>query len=191
MTIFSASERIKRFLARGWSVVIIVILIFLLLNPDILSVSFLLEKVKDNPQFVWPLYLAMLIVRVFLMLPPTPFLFLGLALFPEYRLLTVFLVMSSALLSAAFFYFFAGKMGWYNYFLKHYPKQTEHIETALHRPKAVLLIVAWSFLPIAPTDLICYAAGMARMPFRLLIIGVIVGQFPLMLLYAYLGALFF
>ena len=68
MTIFSASERIKRFLARGWSVVIIVILIFLLLNPDILSVSFLLEKVKDNPQFVWPLYLAMLIVRVFLML---------------------------------------------------------------------------------------------------------------------------
>ncbi len=56
MTIFTASERIKRFLARGWTVVIIVVLAFLIMNPDILSVKFLMDKVIENPQFMAALY---------------------------------------------------------------------------------------------------------------------------------------
>jgi uncharacterized membrane protein YdjX (TVP38/TMEM64 family) len=103
----------------------------------------------------------------------------------------VFLVLLSTLLSAAFFYFFAGHSGLSDYFHRKYPKQAAKIENRLSKPSAIWFVILWSTIPIAPGDLLCYLAGVVRIPFRYLIIGMIVGQLPLLLAYAYLGHLLF
>ena len=191
MTIFLPKERAFRFLTRLWSLVIITAIIFLILNPRFLSPDYLKSLLEDYENFIWPIYIFMLIARVPLVFPPTPLLFLGFLLFPKLKLLVVLLVLLSTLLSATFFYFFAGNSGLGEYFHRKYPKQTSKIENMLSRPSALWFVIIWSFTPIAPIDLLCYLAGLVRIPFKYLIIGMIIGQLPILVAYAYLGQLFF
>jgi uncharacterized membrane protein YdjX (TVP38/TMEM64 family) len=190
MTIFSPKERLKKVLTWLWSFVIVFVIIFIIYHPEILSATFLQKNINHYQGMVWPIYLGLLLIRVPLLIPPTPLLFLGLLLFPESKLLTVMLVMISSLISATFFYYFAGNTGWYRFLFEKYPKQTKKAEILMNKANAVWIVVLWSFIPIAPGDLICYIAGIVRMPFRVLLIGVVMGQLPLMLLYAYMGHLF-
>jgi uncharacterized membrane protein YdjX (TVP38/TMEM64 family) len=191
MTIFLPRERSFRFLTGLWSVLIIVSIIFIALNPRFLSPDYLKSLLSGYENFLWPIYLFILIARVPLVFPPTPVLFLGILLFPNFKLLIVFLLLMSTLLSAAFFYFFAGHSGLSDYFHRKYPKQAAKIENRLSKPSAIWFVILWSTIPIAPGDLLCYLAGVVRIPFRYLIIGMIVGQLPLLLAYAYLGHLLF
>ena len=191
MTIFLPKERAFRFLTRLWTLVILAAIIFLILNPRFLSPDYLKSLLEPYQNFIWPIYIFMLIARVPLVFPPTPLLFLGFLLFPELKLLVVLLVLLSTLLSATFFYFFAGHSGLGEYFHRKYPKQTSKIENMLSRPSALWFVIIWSFTPIAPIDLLCYLAGLVRIPFKYLIIGMIIGQLPILVAYAYLGQLFF
>jgi uncharacterized membrane protein YdjX (TVP38/TMEM64 family) len=191
MTIFLPKERAFRFLTRLWSLVILLTVVFLVLNPRFLSPEYLKSLLTDYENFLWPIYIFILIARVPLVFPPTPVLFLGFLLFPSFKILVVFLLLFSTLLSAAFFYFFAGHSDLSEYFHRKYPKQTAKIKNTLSKPRAVWFVIVWSTIPIAPGDLLCYIAGVVRIPFRYLIIGMIIGQLPLLLAYAYLGQLFF
>jgi uncharacterized membrane protein YdjX (TVP38/TMEM64 family) len=191
MTIFLPKERAFRFLTRHWTLVILAAIIFLILNPRFLSPDYLKSLLEPYQNFIWPIYIFMLIARVPLVFPPTPLLFLGFLLFPELKLLVVLLILLSTLLSATFFYFFAGHSGLGEYFHRKYPKQTSKIENMLSRPSALWFVIIWSFTPIAPIDLLCYIAGLVRIPFKYLIIGMIIGQLPILFAYAYLGQLFF
>jgi uncharacterized membrane protein YdjX (TVP38/TMEM64 family) len=48
-------------------------------------------------------------------------------------------------------------------------------------------VALWAFAPVVPTDLICYAAGLVRMPYRRMIAGIIIGELPLVTGYILLG----
>lgn len=189
MTIFNPNERIIRFLVRLWTLVIIAVILLLVFKPELLSPEYLKEKLFINEDIMLPIYLGLLFIRVFLFIPQTPLLFLGFILFPDWKLVVIFPVMMSALLSAGFFYYFAGKSGWYEYFYKNYPIQTEKLERIMSTPKSVWIVILWSFLPLTPSDLISFTAGIVRMPFRILVIGTLIGQMPLMILYALIGDL--
>jgi uncharacterized membrane protein YdjX (TVP38/TMEM64 family) len=49
------------------------------------------------------------------------------------------------------------------------------------------IIIGWSFLPFAPTDLICYVCGILRVNFVKFIAGVCLGEGAICGLYIYLG----
>jgi uncharacterized membrane protein YdjX (TVP38/TMEM64 family) len=191
MTIFLPKERAFRFLTRLWTLFILVAIVFLVLNPKFLSPEYLKSILTGYGNYLWPTYIFILLARVPLVFPPTPVLFLGFLLFPNLKVLIVLLVLLSTLLSAAFFYFFAGHSGLSEYFNRNYPKQTAKIELMLSKPRAVWFVVIWSLTPIAPIDLLCVIAAVVRLPFRYLIIGMIIGQLPILFAYAYLGHLFF
>ena len=191
MPVFSPIERLKKVLAWFWTIVIVALLVFVAFNPHLLSVEYMSEQLSKYESQIWWIYLGLMLGRGLLMLPSTPFLFLGFALFPEYKLLVVFITLGSVLFSASFFYYFSHRMGWHLYFERKFPRQMEKIELRLQKPGAIFIVMFWSFVPITPTDLICYVAGVVRMPFRYVFIGVLIGQLPLMLFYAYLGSFFF
>lgn len=189
--IFNPSERIKRLLAWFWAAIIVSLLVYVAFHPQLLSVEYMQEQLSTQQFNMWVFYVALLVFRGFVMLPITPFLFLGLALFPETKWLVVVLTMMSIFISATFFYYFSVKMGFHQYFERKYPKMTAKIESRLEHPQALWIVAFWSFFPFTPTDVICYVAGMVQMRFRLLIIGVLIGQLPLNIIYAYFGSFFF
>ena len=49
------------------------------------------------------------------------------------------------------------------------------------------VIVLWSFFPLAPTDLICYLAGVLRIRIWICLAGVAIGEGAICALYIFLG----
>lgn len=191
MSTFSYAARLKKFIGWIWLSLIATMFVFLAFNPKYLSVSYLSEAIRHYEENIWLVYTAMLLFRCLLMFPPTPLLFLGYVVFPKYIFLVTGMVVISIMISATFFYFFAGSMGWHHFFRKRYPERMNKIETKLRQPKALYIVMFWSFLPVFPTDVLCYVAGIVRMPFKIFISGVFLGQLPIMYLYALLGDYFF
>ena len=48
-------------------------------------------------------------------------------------------------------------------------------------------VAGWAIFPAVPTDLICYAAGLVRMPYRRMLLGITIGELPLVTAYILLG----
>ena len=191
MTIFSYKQRVKFVLGWIWIAVILSLALYLIFNPQLLTVKYLsplLERYESN---IWVAYIGLLVFRCFVLIPPTPFLFLGLVLFPGSSWLIILLTLGSVVLSASFCYFFAKEMGWHLYFQKQYPKQMSKIEFQLNKPKSIFFVMIWAFMPVFPTDLICYVAGVVGMPFRILVTGIVIGQLPMLYIYSKIGGLLF
>ena len=191
MSTFSFAERLKKLIGWIWLSLIVLMFVFLAFNPKYLSVSYLSEMIREYEGNIWMVYSAMLLFRCLVMFPSTPLLFLGYVIFPKYIFLVTGMVIISILISATFFYFFAGSMGWLHFFRKKYPVQMNRIEMKLQQPKSIYIVMFWSILPVFPTDVLCYIAGIVKMPFKIFISGVFLGQLPVMYLYAQLGDYFF
>lgn len=126
-------------------------------------------------------------VRGALLVPSTPVILAGGVLFPD-RLLFVFLVsMAGIITSAALLYRFPGFAGYDSRLQARYPEKLEALQVHLRKPRAQWFVAAWAFFPAVPTDLICYAAGLVRMPFNRMMFGIIVGEVPLVAAYVFLG----
>ena len=127
------------------------------------------------------------VVRGALLVPSTPVILAGGLLFPD-ALLFVFLIsMAGIVTSAALLYRFPGFAGYDTYLATKYPEQLTRLQVHLRKPRAQWFVAAWAFFPAVPTDLICYAAGLVRMPFRRMMTGIVLGEVPLVAFYAFLG----
>ena len=68
-----------------------------------------------------------------------------------------------------------------------FPNKMKLWEGRLRSKNAIWIVTAWSFFPFVPTDLICYIAGIVKMPLKYLLIGVGLGELILVSCYLYLG----
>ena len=118
-------------------------------------------------------------VRGALLIPSTPFVLAGGALFPNSML--------GIVASATFLYRFPGFAGYDSLLAAKHPEQLARLQVQLVRPRATWFVALWAFFPGVPTDLICYAAGLVRMPYRRMILGIIIGELPLVTFYIFLG----
>jgi uncharacterized membrane protein YdjX (TVP38/TMEM64 family) len=55
-----------------------------------------------------------------------------------------------------------------------------------HSPTTI--VTAWSFLPIVPTDLICYVCGVMKISFSRFMAGVLIGEGAICALYIFAGS---
>jgi uncharacterized membrane protein YdjX (TVP38/TMEM64 family) len=53
--------------------------------------------------------------------------------------------------------------------------------------RATIFVAGWSFFPLVPTDVICYVAGMMKMPFYKMMLGLFIGEMVLVTAYVCLG----
>jgi uncharacterized membrane protein YdjX (TVP38/TMEM64 family) len=130
------------------------------------------------------LYLLIGSVRGFSLVPVTSLVLLGVAVFPPVPLFV--LTLAGILVSSTCVYYFAGALHLDEPLRRRYPAELDRLTRALAR-RELPVIVAWSFLPIAPTDLICYACGVLQIRLLTCLTGVAIGEGTICAIYIAAG----
>jgi len=177
--------RVKRGISLIWLGLILFLLIFFALNPVYLSAEGLAEFFRQFEGQIWWVYISIFLIRGIFLIPSTPFVLVGALLFPQQAIWVVVVSLLAVLSSATFLYYWADWIGIGAYLDKKYPKQSERVQYLLNKPYALGLVIGWSFFPLVPTDLICYIARIVGMRYKLMILGIFLGELPLILLCVY------
>lgn len=173
-----------------WILTIVGLLIFAICYPDFFEVDNLKALFYSYQGQVLFLYITVSILRGFFLIPSTPFVLLGVILFTNSPWMVFAISMIAIIVSTTALYYFSDILGFSEKLKKKFPKKMELWTTRLGSPYSTLFVLVWSFFPLVPTDLICYVAGIIKMPFKYLLIGVVVGESILVYCYVFLGAEF-
>ncbi|WP_442266811.1 TVP38/TMEM64 family protein [Tenacibaculum sp. ZS6-P6] len=170
-----------------WGVLLIYLLYRYVKNPEIFSVDYIKDFISSYKGQIMTVYILLSLIRGFFLIPSTPFVITGVLLFPDQLLLVLIISMVGIMLSATSLYYFADLLGFSEYLEKKYPKKVKKWESKLQSSKATYLVFGWSFFPLVPTDIICYVAGIIKMPFKYMFTGVFLGELILVTFYVYSG----
>jgi uncharacterized membrane protein YdjX (TVP38/TMEM64 family) len=121
------------------------------------------------------------------MLPATPFVFAGIAVFPNQPVLLLLVMLVCILTSSILIYHIARYMNFLFVVEKKYPGRISSIHARLKRSTAFLFIAGWAVLPFTPTDLLIYVAGSLKMPVWKVIFPVMVGEEIICAIYIFNG----
>jgi uncharacterized membrane protein YdjX (TVP38/TMEM64 family) len=131
------------------------------------------------------LYVFLGALRGFALIPVTNLVVLAIPLFPPMPLLGLTLV--GIAISSASIYAFAGSLKLGVYLERKHAHHLDRLQNALRR-NPTSIVTAWSFLPIVPTDLICYVCGVMKISFRRFLLGVLVGEGAICAVYIFAGS---
>lgn len=179
--------RFDRITQGVWVTICLAIGITLLLNPSILTPEKIQEIVMQYGSVALLIYVSISMFRGFFLIPSTPFVLAGVAMYPEEPILVVTISMAGILFSATLLYFFSQRLGFSSYLERKYPSAINSTKELLSGNRATIFVAGWSFFPLVPTDVICYVAGMMKMPFYKMMLGLFIGEMVLVTAYVCLG----
>ncbi len=139
----------------------------------------------SSPLWVGAVYLALGCARGFTLVPATYLLFAGMLVLspvPLYALTIVGILVSSTAV-----YYFADTMGLAGFFERNHASQVAKLRALMQR-RELPIVIAWSFLPIAPTDLVCYVCGALHVDVKKCLMGVVIGEGAICAIYVFAGA---
>lgn len=178
-------HRGKQILYSLWVLAIVYFIYQYIKDPSIINPNTIVEFISFYENETILVYTILSLVRGFFLIPSTPFVVGGGLLFPDHKLMVLIVSMVGVMSSATMLYYFSDLLGFSKYLESKSPKQILKWKTRLQKPGATYFVTAWSFFPLVPTDLICYIAGIIRMPFKFLFLGVFVGELILNIFYVY------
>jgi len=181
------SIRFDRLAQIAWFLSCLSLAVFFFLKPHLLDPEAIKQHISSYGAAAIYLYFLISVVRGFFLLPSTPLVLAGIAMYPDRPLLVIGISMLGILFSATLLYFFSEKLGFSGYLKHRHPRLIKTTQERLAGNKATLFVALWSFFPLVPTDLICYAAGVIKMPFVRMITGLFIGEIALVSLYVYMG----
>jgi uncharacterized membrane protein YdjX (TVP38/TMEM64 family) len=129
-------------------------------------------------------YLVSSCLRGFTLIPSTFLIVAGLPFFSPAALYTMTMV--GIAISASSLYGLSHLVGIDRLLERRHPDQLARIRAALSR-KQFRIVLGWSFFPLVPTDLICYACGSLRTRFRTFLLAVLIGEGLICAAYIFLG----
>jgi uncharacterized membrane protein YdjX (TVP38/TMEM64 family) len=176
-----------RVLTIAWGVLILGVLAVWIANPAIFSEPAVAAGLAKLGIWSFVGYVVVSMVRGIALVPSTPVVLAGGALFPNKLPLVLLVSMVGIILSATLLYRFPGYGGYDAWLEARHPERLAKLRVHLVKPRAQWFVALWALTPVVPTDLVCYAAGLARMPYRRMILGVMIGEFPLVIAYIFLG----
>jgi uncharacterized membrane protein YdjX (TVP38/TMEM64 family) len=188
-----ARERLRRplrfdYIAQiTWLLLCILLGGFFYFNPHLIDPETVKHGISSYGAAAVYVYIIVSMVRGFFLLPSTPLVLAGAAMYPDQPLMVISISMGGILFSATLLYFFSEKLGFANFIEYKYPQAVKSAKELLSGNKALLFVAGWSFFPLVPTDVVCYAAGVIKMPFTKMITGLFIGELLLVSLYVYLG----
>jgi len=130
------------------------------------------------------IYLLLGCLRSFTLIPATSLLALGMVFFPPVPLFALTLV--GILVSSTCVYYFAEALHIDELLRRKHASQLERVQRLLER-RGFPIIAAWSFFPLAPTDLICYLSGVVRLRITTVLGAVAIGEGAVCAIYIFLG----
>ena len=179
--------RLASVLTYLWVALVVAIVAAWVANPSLLSEDTFATALRHWGPWAFTAFVIASLVRGALLVPSTPLVLAGGALFPDALALVLLVSVAGILVSAGLLYRFPGFAGYDSRLAARYPDQLARLQVHLTMPRATWFVALWAFLPVTPTDLICYAAGLVRMPFRRMITGIVVGKVPLVTIYVLAG----
>lgn len=165
-----------------WLLVLAIILTLYIINKDWFDISFLRAFVDDHKILVIAIYLFILTLIGLTFLPSTPFAMAGLLIFPAME--AYIINMAGIITSTAIVYYFTRYLGLDKWIETKYPNKIEKTRKALSK-KELPIIIAWSFFPVVPTDLIIYVGSSLRISYLKCVTGVFIGEGLLNALYIF------
>lgn len=130
------------------------------------------------------LYLVFGCMRGFTMIPATTLIVTAIPFLPPTLLFVLTLL--GILVSSASIYWFSEALHLDELFARKHATHVRRLQSALQQYE-LPVIIGWSFLPIVPTDVICYVCGLLRVNFRKYLLGVALGEGAICALYISLG----
>lgn len=129
-------------------------------------------------------YLLFGCLRGFTLIPSTYLVLAGIPFFPP---LTLFLLtLLGILASSACIYYFSESLHLDDYLARKHPAGLAKAKRILQQNQ-LPIIIGWSFFPLAPTDLICYACGVLEVNFAKFLFGVLLGEGTICGIYIFFG----
>ncbi len=151
-------------------------------RPDLIEPANLVRVLRQSGPFVMLGYVVVSVLRPVTLIPSTALVVVGTLLFPD-RYWTVFAVsLGGVVVSATLIYYFFDFLGLAELFERRHAARLRWLETQIHR-RGVWIVAGWSVFPFVPTDAICYVAGSLRMPIWKFVLGVTLGEIPVVALY--------
>lgn len=179
-------SRYKRFLQLFWIALISFAVTSYMLRPDWFDADQFIDFRDSNLTLCMITYSVITLIRALFFIPSTVTLLIGIALFPEefWFLLAINLagIMSGSLLLYFAAIFFNSEELFNARQLKSLPK----IKSKINR-FGFTIVLAWSFFPFVPTDLICFVSGSTRMPLKKFVPAIFIGETALVCLYLITG----
>jgi uncharacterized membrane protein YdjX (TVP38/TMEM64 family) len=155
-----------------------------LFHADALGRLFL-ELSTSPPSWIYAVYLALGCLRGFTLVPATYLVVGGMLVLPPWPLYLLTVV--GVIVSSAAVYYFAEAMQLHRFFERHYAPQVTRLRGLMQR-RELPIVIAWSFFPIAPTDLVCYVCGALEVDLKKCLLGVTIGEGAICAIYVFLGA---
>lgn len=135
--------------------------------------------------WVYGAYFFLGCVRGFTLVPATYLVVAGMLVLPPVPL--YLLTLGGIAVSSAAVYYFAEAMELDRFFERRYGPHVSKLRALMTR-RELPIVVAWSFFPIAPTDLVCYVCGALKVDLRKCLLGVTIGEGTICAIYIFLGA---
>jgi uncharacterized membrane protein YdjX (TVP38/TMEM64 family) len=145
----------------------------------------LLLKVSASPPvWIYIVYLALGCLRGFTLVPATYLVVAGMLVLPPVPLYGLTIV--GIIVSSAAVYYFAEAMQFDRFFERRYAPQVARLRALMTR-RELPIVMAWSFFPMAPTDLVCYVCGALKVDLKTCLVGVTIGEGAICAVYIFLG----
>ncbi len=171
-----------------WIAIVAVILALIVIYPEMLTRESISELLNQMGAMALLAYVFMSLTRSILLIPCTPFVLAGAISFPQWPIL-VFVVSLAGVVVGAFLVYSFPSFGGYDRLLEEkYPEKIASLKRKMQHDRAFWFVVVWSFFPLVPTDAVCYVAGIAKMPLKKMLTALLIGEFPLVAAYVFLGA---
>ena len=173
----------RRVLFSLWVVVVVSALYAYVFHRGTLQRMFV-ELSAAPPSWIYAMYLALGCLRGFTLVPATYLVVAGMLVLPPWPL--YLLTVAGIVVSSAAVYYFAEAMQFDRFFERRYAPQVARLRALMIR-RELPIVIAWSFFPIAPTDLVCYVCGALKVDLKKCLLGVTIGEGAICALYIFLG----
>jgi len=120
------------------------------------------------------------------LIPSTPFVLAGIMLFPDEPAMVFTISMLGIFLGSTFVYFSASFLDLGTVILNSKPELYAKLEKGMSK-YGFLIILAWSFFPLVPTELISYVAASIKYKYYKFISAMMLGEAALVFIYVFIG----
>ncbi len=184
----SHARRYRRVLVAIWVVLAGAAVALVALGPVEPTAEGITAALRSPGAWGWVVFGGWLCLRGVLLLPSTPMLLAGAVAFADATWAAVAVAVVGVVVSAWLVYVLADRIGLGAYLEHRFPDKLDTFRDRLDSRGGAVGVALWAGNPFVPTSLVCYVAGLAHADVRHYLLGVTVGELPLVVLYLVGGA---
>ncbi|MEP6960695.1 MAG: VTT domain-containing protein [Acidobacteriota bacterium] len=176
-------HKLRQIVLAGWAVLIVGALFLYLFDEATLKAIFARILAQPKP-LAGAIFFLILCFRGFILIPAGYLVIAAIPVLPAVPLF--FLTLGGVMVSSGMIYLFSQAMHLDEFFERKHKAGIEKVRQALQRYE-MPIIIAWSFLPLVPTDVICYVCGSLKINFKKFLLGILIGEGSICAVYIFLG----